>query len=87
MKEPSVKRALDATPEDARKKAEAEAREVGERLGRSMETWAKFANAVRAELAALGVRMTATEEELTALIVKVRALEEKCRSKSDGGVK
>lgn len=77
--EPSVKEALDAAPQEVRAKAEAEARRVGERLGKAMNSLGRFANETRAEIAALGVRTTAVEEELLALIARVRELEAKYR--------
>jgi hypothetical protein len=80
VKEPSVKKALDAVDDDVRAKAEENAREVSNRLGRQMDTVARFANAVRAELAALGVRVTAIEEVLVSVRDRVHKLEAAARS-------
>lgn len=62
-----VRRALEAIPERERPKAEEEARETMERLGKDMFNVNRFANSVRAELAAPSVRMTAVELTLNAL--------------------
>lgn len=81
VKEPSVKEALDSVAQEVRAKAEEAAREVGNRLGTAMGTWWKFANVVRAELAALGVRVTAIEEEVISVRDRVGKLEEACHSR------
>lgn len=64
--DPLVKRALETVPKDKLPTAEREVREREARM-EAARSWAQLINLIRAELAALGVRVTALEEELAAL--------------------
>ncbi len=69
--EATVRKALEAVPESDRPRAEQEARETIERLGKDITNVSRFANSVRTEVAVLGVRVTAVEELLNALRTQV----------------
>lgn len=64
--DPLVKRALETVPKDKLPTAEREVREREARM-EAARSWAQLINLIKAELAALGVRVTALEEELAAL--------------------
>lgn len=64
--DPLVRRALEAVPKDKLPTAEREVREREARM-EAARSWAQLINLIKAELAALGVRVTALEEELAAL--------------------
>lgn len=69
-----VDEALKAVTDNAvRSKAKQQAREIDARLQQAMGNWSRFMNVLRAEVAALGVRITATEEELISLLAKLRS--------------
>lgn len=72
--DPLVKRALEAVPKDKLSIAEKEVQERAARMEAASRNWFTLINLIRAELAALGVRVTALEEELAAVrahIVKI----------------
>ncbi len=60
---PNLKDVLNSVPEGVRATAEEDAEGSIQRLEDAMGNWSRFANALRAEIAALSVRMTAVEEE------------------------
>lgn len=64
--DPLVKRALETVPKDKLPTAEREVREREARM-EAARSWVQLINLIKAELAALGVRVTALEEELAAL--------------------
>jgi polyhydroxyalkanoate synthesis regulator phasin len=66
QKTQQVQEALRKVSPDVQRKAEEDAKQISLRLEKSMTTWVSFASLVRAELAALGVRVTAIEEEIAA---------------------
>lgn len=65
--DPIVKKALEAVPKDKLPIAEKEVRERAARMEVAARDWFRLMNLIRAELAALGVRVTALEEELAAV--------------------
>lgn len=68
----AVKDALAGIPEQVRAKAEREAEARIHRLGAKMGDLPRLLNAIVAEVAALGVRVTAIEEEIAALRARIR---------------
>lgn len=69
---PPVNEALQHVRPESREQAEQQARAIDERLRASMKTWQRFVNALRGEIAALGVRITALEEEHAALRARIQ---------------
>lgn len=69
---PQVSEALEQVRPESRERAEQQAREIDERLRVSMKSWQRFVNTLRAEIVALGVRITALEEESSALRSRIQ---------------